>query len=63
MTYSHNAKDSVAVAVKAFPVPRSLVKKVSGVYAYKTANMTLLQKLNAQFQPSSDPEPRAVVER
>lgn len=52
-----------ALAVIAFPVPRSFVANVSGVYAYSTAYMMLLIKLYAQFQPSSAPELSAVVEQ
>jgi hypothetical protein len=52
-----------ALAVIAFPVPRSLVAKISGVYAYNTAYMMLLMKLYAQFQPSSAFESSAVVEQ
>lgn len=52
-----------ALAVIAFPVPRSLVANISGVYAYKTAYMMLLMKLYAQFQPSSAFESSAVVEQ
>ena len=33
------------VAVRAFPVPRSFVGKISGVYAYNTAYMMLAKKL------------------
>ncbi len=39
------------VAARALPVPRCGVGKISGVYPYSTAYMTLLQKLKAQFQP------------
>ena len=34
-----------ADAVNAFPVPRSFVRKISGVYAYSTAERMLLMKL------------------
>ncbi|KAI2475349.1 hypothetical protein Ptr902_13196 [Pyrenophora tritici-repentis] len=37
-----------ALAVTAFPVPRSLVAKISGVYAYSTAYMIFDMKLKAQ---------------
>lgn len=50
-----------ALAVTAFPVPRSLVTNTSGVYAYKTAYITLLTKLYAQFHPSSAEEEWLVV--
>lgn len=51
-----------ADAVIAFPVPLSLVGKISGVYEYSTAYMILLMKLNAQFHPSRASEVSAVVE-
>ena len=51
-----------ALAVNAFPVPLSFVVKISGVYAYKTAYMILLKKLNIQFHPNNAPEVIAVVE-
>ncbi len=54
-------KTRFAVAVNAFPVPLSFVGKISGVYAYNTAYMTLLQKLNAQFHPSKAALFKAVV--
>ena len=50
------------VAVKAFPVPLSLVGNSSGVMAYSTPYMMLLVKLYAQFHPSRELELRAVVE-
>jgi hypothetical protein len=50
-----------ALAVTAFPVPLSLVTNTSGVYAYRTAYITLLTKLYAQFQPSKAEEECAVV--
>jgi len=51
-----------AVAVIAFPVPRSLVGNSSGVMAYRTPYMMLLVKLYAQFHPRSALELRAVVD-
>jgi hypothetical protein len=51
-----------AVATIAFPVPRSFVGNNSGVSAYSTPYMTLLQKLYAQFHPRRALEVRAVVE-
>jgi hypothetical protein len=50
-----------ALAVTALPVPLCLVSKISGVYAYKTAYITLLTKLYAQFQPNNAEEECAVV--
>jgi hypothetical protein len=55
-------KTRFAVAVNAFPVPLSFVGKISGVYAYRTAYIILLKKLNAQFHPSNEADVRAVVE-
>jgi hypothetical protein len=52
-----------AVAVKAFPVPRSFVGNISGVYAYKTAYIMFEKKLNAHCQPRSAAEVFAVVEQ
>lgn len=56
-------KTRFAVAVSAFPVPRSLVANSSGVKAYSTAYMMLEVKLKAQFQPSRLGESVAVVEQ
>jgi hypothetical protein len=50
------------VAVKAFPVPLSLVGNSSGVMAYRTPYMILLVKLYAQFHTSRELELRDVVE-
>lgn len=52
-----------AVAARPFPVPRSLVGKISGVYAYKTPYIILLVILYPQFHPSKALEVRAVVEQ
>jgi hypothetical protein len=51
-----------AVAAKPFPVPRFLVGKISGVYAYRTPYMILLVTLYPQFHPSKALELRAVVD-
>jgi hypothetical protein len=50
------------VALSAFPVPLCGVGNSSGVKLYRTAYMTLLVKLKAQFQPRRACESRAVVE-
>ena len=51
-----------AVAVSAFPVPRSLVGKISGVYPYSTAYIMLEEKLKAHCHPRRASEVKAVVE-
>jgi hypothetical protein len=50
-------------AVRAFPVPLSFVAKISGVYAYSTAYMTLEEKEYAQFQPRRALEVEARVDK
>lgn len=50
-----------ALAASALPVPLSLVGKISGVYAYRTAYMMLEKNENAQFHPSRVFEVVAVV--
>src|SRR5579859_6543416 len=52
-----------AVAARPLPVPRSLVGKISGVYAYNTPYIILLVILYPQFHPRRAFEVRAVVEQ
>ena|ERR1700742_3692621 len=55
-------KTRFAVAVRAFPVPRSFVGKISGVNPYSTAYIILDEKLKAHCQPRRAADVRAVVD-